>query len=76
MLQANEFKYYNDWPSMKEWLQDQAIVDEYGDSWTVEAFIEKVEQKQTSASQLRCFDADDERFFCIDGYEFSIGEFS
>lgn len=60
-------RYYQDWPSMKEWLADAEIRDEYGELFDLEEFIEWVEYRQEGRTRGDLH---------IDGYAFDDGEFS
>lgn len=73
VLQANGFRYYNDWPSMKEWFKDFQILDEYNYECSVAEFIEKVEAKQSGISQCdSLFDVS----LTVGGYDFVDFDFS
>ena len=46
LLQANGYKYYKDWPSMKRWLKDKIITDEFGRRISLSKFTDWVESSQ------------------------------
>lgn len=76
LLQANGFMFYNDWPSMLQWLEYEGyhVFNEYSEGLTLKSFKRKVQQKQKDGSH-----SDDWRnhksFSIIDGYEFADVEF-
>jgi hypothetical protein len=45
-LQANGYKYYQNWDEMKAWLQDKVIKDEYDGPCSVADFIDMVEKRK------------------------------
>lgn len=75
-LQANNFKWYQNWEEMKEWLKDKEIEDEYGSPVDRDTFIKWVENRQDiidPASQWTNHRQDEK--FVIDGYKFHNHEF-
>lgn len=75
-LQANDFRDYHDWPSMKAWLTGKEIVDEYDRPVPVREFIELVMMKQRADEPLDSrtgrpyLDGYDDGSTMIDGYIF------
>ena len=76
LLQANNFEFYHDWPSMQKWLsEDQRVIfDDYGDTYHWRVFAAEVEawqDRKTRAEDLREFS----EYSVRDGYEFFNWEF-
>ena len=73
---------YHDWPSMKEWLKDKIIKDEYGKEISYEEFIEMVESLQKVKEPTNWIkDEWDRRYIeenrvIINGYVFYKNDFS
>ena len=73
---------YYDWLSMKEWLKDKIIKNEYGDEISYEKFVAWVERKQKVKQPLNWAKNErdrkyiEEKRLIIDGYIFYKGEFS
>jgi hypothetical protein len=76
-LQYPDDNSYHDWPSMKEWLKDKIIKNEYGEEISYEGFIEMVEAMQKIEEPPVIHNRWRARHrLVIDGYIFYKGDFS
>ena len=71
ILQYPEHSEYNDWKSMKKWLKNKTIKDEYNRKVKYDDFVKLVEE----SSKNNKIKVDNPYTFVVNNYIFSEGDF-